>query len=219
MVRQPGTALRAVVISAGRADFQGEGLVPMNALRTIGHVETIPDAQARVLGLHLPGKLVRANVKTAPALRIAKEAGDRHWAFHHAWERLALLHVLPISRGRAANLLRLVYLGEFGELFLRVRLHSAASFGVFRAALASLIAIGPEDPGIGLRHLVAALVEEIHVIDLLEAAAGKTGLMLDQVLQIRLGGNHVVAQDSLVPRPVRARPHGMDARQTAAIAR
>src|ERR1700730_3481048 len=112
MVSQPGTALRAVVISAGCAHFEGECLIPMNTLRTVWNVETIPDAQARVLRLHLPGELVRADVKTAPALRIANEAGDRHRAFHHAWERLTLLHVLPISRGRAANFLRLVYFGE-----------------------------------------------------------------------------------------------------------
>src|SRR5258707_7060979 len=103
MVRQPGAALGAVVISAGRADFEGDCLVPMNTLRTIRHVEAIPDPQARVLRLHLPSELVRADVETAPALRIAYKAGDRHRALHHARQRLALFHVFPVAWGRAAN--------------------------------------------------------------------------------------------------------------------
>src|ERR1700738_2581314 len=98
----------------------------MNALGAIGHVEAILDPQARVLLLHLPGELVRADVKTAPALRIADETSNRHRAFHHAWERFAFPHIFPISWGGAANLLRLVHLGELGELFIRERLHTAA---------------------------------------------------------------------------------------------
>src|SRR4029077_2536024 len=138
----------------------GERLVPMDTLRTIRDVETIPDTQTRVLRLHPPGELVRADVQTTPALRKANKTGDRHRAFHHARQLLALLHIFPISGGRSANFLRLVDLGEFGQLVLRVRFDTAARFGVFRAALTSLVAIGPEDPGIGLRHLVAVLVEE-----------------------------------------------------------
>ena len=56
------------------------------------------------------------------------------------------------------------------------------------------------------------------MVDLLEAATGETGLVLDQVLQIRLGGDRIVAQHGLVPGPVRARPHRMHAGEAAAIA-
>src|SRR6266702_6926857 len=183
----------------------------MHALGAIGHVEAILDPEARVLRLHLPGELVRADVKTAPALRITNETRDRHRALHHAWQRFAFLHVFPIAWSGAANLLRLVELGEFGELLLRVRLDTAAGFRVFRAALARFVAIGPEHPGVAFRNLVVLLVEEIDVIDLLEGPAGKTGLVLDQVLQMGRGGDGVAAQYRLVRRPVRAGPHGMPA--------
>src|ERR1700730_8170105 len=182
----------------------------MNALGAIGHVEAILDPQARVLRLHLPCEVVRADVKTGPALRIANETSDRHRALHHAWERFAFLHVFPIPWGGAANFLRLVHLGELGELLVRERLDTAAGFRVFRAALASFVAIGSEDPGVASRNLVALLVEKIDVIDLLKGPTGKTGLVLDQILQMGLGGDGVTAQDRLVPRPIRSGPHGMD---------
>src|SRR5579862_7101000 len=159
----------------------------MHTLGAIGHVEAILDPQARVLLLHLPRELVRADVKTAPALRIANETRDRHRALHHPWEGFAFAHIFPISWGGAADLLRLVHLGELGELLLRERLNTAAGFRVFRTALASFVAVGPEDPGVAIRNLVALLVEKIHMIDLLERTTGKTGLVLDQILQMRLG--------------------------------
>src|SRR5262249_27852323 len=59
---------------------------------------------------------------------------------------------------------------------------------------------------------------EVDVIDLLHRAAGKAGLMLDEVLQIGLGSDRIVAMHRLVPGPVRARPHRMNAGKTADIA-
>ncbi len=55
--------------------------------------------------------------------------------------------------------------------------------------------------------LVAMLVEEIDMIDLLERPAGEASLMLDQVLEIGGGGDDVVAQHRLEPGPVGAGPH------------
>jgi hypothetical protein len=52
LMSQPGAALRAVVIGPRRADFERECFVPMNALRTIGHVEAIPVAEARPSPAH-----------------------------------------------------------------------------------------------------------------------------------------------------------------------
>src|SRR4029077_12215033 len=96
---------------------------------------------------------------------------------------------------------------------------TAANVRVFRAAFTSLVSIGPEYPGIALRDLVAVLIEKIGVVDLLKGPTCKAGLVLDQVLQICLRGDDVTAQNGLVPCPVRAGPHGVNARETAAIAR
>src|SRR6202044_24751 len=80
VMRQPGAALGAIIVGPGCADLEREGLVPMHALGAIGHVETVLDAEAGMFGNHLIGELVRADVKAAPALRVANEAGNRHWA-------------------------------------------------------------------------------------------------------------------------------------------
>ena len=132
---------------------------------------------------------------------------------------VAFLHVFPVARRCAANFFVLVQLVELGELLIRELLDAAASFGVLRAALARFVAIGAEHPGVALRNLVAVLVEEVDVVDLLEGATGEPGLVLDQILQMRLGGDHVVAQHRLVPGPVGTGPHGVNARKTAAVAR
>jgi hypothetical protein len=41
-------------------------------------------------------------------------------------------------------------------------------------------------PAVGFGDHVAVLVEEVDVVDLLEAAAGETRLVLDQVFQVGL---------------------------------
>src|SRR3546814_19514289 len=93
-MRQPGATLRTVVGGTRRADFEREGLVPMHAFRAVRHVEAVLDAEARMLGLHLPSELVGADVQAAPALRVTDEAGHRHRAFHHARNLFAFLAVL-----------------------------------------------------------------------------------------------------------------------------
>src|SRR5204863_3936201 len=90
---------------------------------------------------------------------------------------------------------------------------------VLGALLARVVALGPEAPAIRFGDEVALLVEEIDVVGLLDRAARETGLMLDEVLQLGLGRNHVVAPDGLVPGPVGARPHGVDTGQPPDIAR
>ena len=47
LVREPGAALRAVVVRAGRAHFQREVLFPVHALGHVGNAEAILDADAR----------------------------------------------------------------------------------------------------------------------------------------------------------------------------
>ena len=76
----------------------------------------------------------------------------------------------------------------------------------------------PEAPAVGFGDQVALLIEEIDVVDLLDGPAGKARLMFDDVLQVGFGGNRVVAANDLVPAPVGARPHRMDAGQPADMA-
>ena len=80
VVGQPGAALGAVVVRARCADLERECFVPMDSLGAVRHVESVLDAEAGVLRLHLPGELVGTDIKAAPALRIANESGDRHRA-------------------------------------------------------------------------------------------------------------------------------------------
>ena len=60
-----------------------------------------------------------------------------------------------------------------------------------------MVALGAEAPAVGVGDLVALLVEEIDVIDLLDRAAGEPGLVLDQVLELGLGRDLVVALTGL----------------------
>ena len=94
VVGQPGAALGAVVVGAGRADLERELLFPVHALGTIGNAEAVLDAEAGMGVLQLPGELVGADVEAAPALGVGDEAGDRHRALHHARQRLAFGDVL-----------------------------------------------------------------------------------------------------------------------------
>src|ERR1700730_3500294 len=61
MVRQPGTALGAVIVCARRSDHGREGVLPMDALGTIRDAETVLDAEAGMAVNLLPRQLVGAN--------------------------------------------------------------------------------------------------------------------------------------------------------------
>ena len=89
---------------------------------------------------------------------------------------------------------------------------------VFAALFARLVAIRAEAPTVGGRHHLAALVVEVHMIDLLDRAAGEPGLMFDQILEPGLGADRVVALHRLMPGPIGARPHRVNARQATDIA-
>ena len=129
------------------------------------------------------------------------------------------LHVFPVARGGAADLFLGVQVVDLGQLFIRVAARFArAHFLVLGALFARVVALGAEAPAVGIGHLVAVLVEEVDVVDLLHGAAGKARVVLHQVLQIGLGRDHVVAADRLVPVPVGARPHRVHAGEAADIA-
>src|SRR3990167_6973540 len=217
LMRQPGAALWTIVIGTRCAHFQCKRLIPMNTLRTIRHIETVLDTQARMRLLHFPRELVGANIQTTPALRIADETGYGHRTFHQGRQLFAFLDVFPVTRSRATDFFLRVQLAEFGQLFFAVRLNLAAHVGVLRATLTRFVTISTEYPRIRFSNFVAMLVEEIDVVDLLECTAGKLGLMLNQIFQIGFGSDDVIAQHRFVPGPVGAGPHRVHTRQATAI--
>src|SRR6202011_4161949 len=73
-------------------------------------------------------------------------------------------------------------------------------------------------PAIALSDHLAVLIVKFAVIDLLDRAAGKTGLMLDQLLQPRLGRELIAEQHRPVPHGVDAGEHRVHARQSADVA-
>ncbi len=173
-----------------------------------------------MLGDLLPVELVGADVEAAPALRVGDEAGHRHRSLRHLRQRLADGHVLPVARGGAAHLLGRVEAIDLGQLLVGVAPgRPALHVRVLGALLARVVALGAEAPAIRLGEQLALLVAELHVVDLLHRAAREARLVLDQVLEPRLGRDLVVAPRRLVPRPVRARPHGVHAREPAHVAR
>ena len=136
-------------------------------------------------------------------------------------QRLAFADVLPVARRRAAHLLGGVELVDLVQFLIGVaarRLAASASLYLVPCSRASSRSVR--------KHQLSAsatrspiLVEEIDMVDLLDRAAGEAGLVLDQVLQVRLGRDLVVAQDRLVPGPVGAGPHRVHAGQPADVAR
>ena len=201
VVGQPRAALRAVIVGAGRADFEGELLFPVHALGAVRNAEAIRDAEAGMGVDQLPGELVGADVEAAPALGVADEAGHRHRALEHRRQRLAFGHVLPVARRGAADLLVAIELVGVGELLRRCSAAAARAFTSLYLVPCSrawsrsvrkhqLSALGDQ---------VAVLVEEVDMVDLLDGAAGEARLVLDDVLQPGLGRDRVVAVDRLVP--------------------
>src|SRR5262245_28557146 len=83
MMREPGAALGAVVVGAGRAHHRRELVLPVDTLGAVGNPEAVLDAEARMTMHLLPGELVRADVEPAPTLRVRDEARDRHRALGH----------------------------------------------------------------------------------------------------------------------------------------
>ena len=93
-----------------------------------------------------------------------------------------------------------------------------AKLVVLGAFFARMVALGAKAPAISVGHFVAVLVEEFDMVGLLNGAARKTRLVLDQVLELRLGADDVIATHGLVPVPVGARPHRVHAGKPADIA-
>src|SRR4029077_2741533 len=89
---------------------------------------------------------------------------------------------------------------------------------VLAALLPRVVALGAGAPRVALRDRLAPLVAEGHVVDLLHRAPREARLVLDQLLEERLGRDLVVAPHRLVPGPVRPRPHRVDPGEPAHVA-
>src|SRR5262249_8637840 len=158
MMGQPGTALRTIVVSAGRPDLERELLFPVHALRTIGNAEAIRNAEAAMGVDLLPGQLVGADVETAPTLRIGDEAGDRHRPLHHHRQRLAFRDVLPVARPRTLDPLCGVMFVRLGQLLLAITARRAGlDLTVLGALLARMVALGAEAPAVCAGDEIALL--------------------------------------------------------------
>src|SRR5690606_11675147 len=187
-------------------------------LRHVGDAEPVGAAHAGVRGDQLPCQLVGADVQAAPALCVGDEAGHRHGALEKHREFFAFLHVFPVAGVGAAHFFLRIQLIGGADLFFGVAARLAgAHFFVLAALFAGVVALGAEAPAVGFGNLVAFLVEEIHMVDLLDRAARKARLVLDQVFKIGFGADFVVAAYGLVPGPVGPRPHGVHAGQAAHV--
>ena len=89
---------------------------------------------------------------------------------------------------------------------------------VLGAALAGGVALGAKTPAIAFGDQLAALIVKLAAIDLLDRAAGETGLMFDQLLEPRLGRELVAEQHRAMPNHIDAGEHRVHARQAAHVA-
>src|ERR1700730_11851525 len=210
MVRHPGATLWAVVVGGGGADERGEVVLPMDALGHVRDAKLVGDAESRMLLQLLPGKLVRADIEPAPSLGEGDKAGDGHRPFDHRRQLVADAHILDIARLRAASLLRFVMGEDLRQVVTRV-LHRSLGFDRFilSPALARSVAFGAKAPAIALGDQLAVAPIKFASIDLLDRAAGKTGLMLNQILQPDLGGELVPEHYRLMPDDVDPGEHRM----------
>ena len=141
--------------------------------------------------------------------------------FSMVGKRLALGHVLPVARHGAADLL----LGDRACRRRRAPGRCSGAAGGPSRPCTWCPARAPGRARCGSTSCrrsatqVAVLVEEIDVIGLLHGAAGEARLVLDEVLQPRLGRDRRRCGCTVLCQcPVGARPHGVDAGQAADIA-
>src|SRR5690606_32179597 len=113
-----------------------------------------------------------------PTLGVSDEASHRHRALEQHREFFAFLHVFPVTGSGATDFFIGIQFVSFTQLFFCIATRTtAARFCVFGAFLAGVIALSTETPAIGLCYLVAVLVEEVDVVDLLNGATGEAGLV------------------------------------------
>src|SRR5690606_36321672 len=90
---------------------------------------------------------------------------------------------------------------------------------IHSADFASVVALGSKAPAVGLGDLVAVLVVELDVVNLLDGPACKARLVRNQGLKRGFRRDFIVASHRFMPGPVCAGPHGVYAGQAANVAR
>src|SRR5712692_9003431 len=146
-VAEPRYALGAVVIRRRHTDRARKRGIPVDALRRLGHAEVVGDPECGVALEEVEGQAVGAHVEASPPLDEGDDGRHRERPFDHRRERLADLHVLPVPRRGAADLLRGVGSTDPLDLVGCVALRLA------RAVLLQLVrgvALGPEAPRVRL---------------------------------------------------------------------
>src|SRR5262245_24160233 len=214
-VAEPCHALRAVVISSRDADRPREGLVPVHALRRLGHAEGVGNAERRVPLEEVESQAVSAHVEAAPALHEGNHRGDCEWALADGGQRLAHLHVLPEPRLGPANILLAIGAADLLDLGVGIAMCLG---GLVFPPLARRIPLGAKAPRVGFTHELAALIRERRAIDLLDGAAGERRGLFREVLEHALPDDAVPLADGAVPTKVRASIHGMNAGEPAHVA-
>src|SRR5262245_11747858 len=106
-----------------------------------------------------------------------------------------------------------------GEFFLGVHLRRLTlDLLILGTGFACQVTICTKTPGIRTGELVARLIVEVDVIDLLDGAAGEARVMFDEIFEIGAGGNLGVTMDGPVPGEVTAGEHGVHAGESTHIA-
>src|SRR5262249_7573889 len=163
--------------------------------------------------------LMGADIEATPALGIGDEARDSHWPFHQRRQWRADGDILPVTRLFATDRLVFVQGVNAGKLFLGIDLgRHVLHLLVLGAGFAGEVAIGAKAPGVGAGKLAARFVVEVDMIDLLDGAAGKARVMLDEVFEIRTGRNLGITMNGLIPGEVTAGKHRVYAWEPADIA-
>src|SRR4029434_4295007 len=156
----------------------------MDTLWTIGNAVPIRDSQTGMSVDHLVGELMGADIEATPALSIGDEACDSHGPFHQRRQGRADGDIVPVAWLFATDRLVLVQGVNASKLFLGIDLgRLTLNLLVLGAGFAGEVAVGAKAPGVGAGKLVARLIVEVDMIDLLDGPAGKARVMLDEVFE------------------------------------
>ena len=168
-----------------------------------------------MLAEHVEGRAVGPHVEAPPALGEGHEAGDGARPFQDRVERLADLDAFPPAGRGAPGRLRLVVLGDDGDLLRRPPVGLDVVPG---GPLPGHAPLGADAPGVRPAQRGAVLVPERHLVGLLDGPAGEGALQVEEVLEDGLGGDAHPEADRREPVPVRPGEHGVDAGQPAHVA-
>src|SRR5579883_3391155 len=153
----------------------------------------------------LPGQFVGTDVEASPALSKSDKTCHCHWALDHRLQLVAHLHILNVTWQGTTDLFALVEAEDPRQLF--------ACIVDFRFLL-DLLVLGP---AFARRIPLGALIIKFTAVDLLDGAAGKAGVMLNQILEPGSRCELVPEHYRSVPGDVDARKHRVNSRKAANV--